>query len=283
MRLRLVLVAVLASTAASAATPIVVHGLAGPFAGGNFVVDCGFSHRAADDPIVAPGVPGASHEHTFFGNRTTSAFSTEDSLLAGATLCRRRQDRSAYWVPTLMIDGQPVVPLGAAVYYRRGTYADVVDPPNGLRMIAGDAHATTPQGLERVFWNCEPQGAGTQDVPACPADPRFSLRLHVDFPECWDGANLDSADHRAHVAYASAGVCPPSHPVPIPSVRLVVRYPVSGLPALAFSSGSIASGHADAFVAWRPRALHRLVRRCLNGRHQCGRRDDGPPVVVTDG
>ena len=270
----------LATIPARAVGPVEVPGLEGPYAGGNFVVDCGFSHRAPDDPIVAPGDPGASHDHSFFGNSSTDAFSTTTTLLAAPTLCHRRQDTSAYWVPTLLLGGSPVTPLGAAIYYRRGTFADVHVPPNGFRMIAGDPRATAPQDIARVFWNCESQGDPEAEVAACPDDPRHSLRLHVDFPECWDGVHLDSEDHRAHVAYADEGECPPTHPVPIPSLRLVVRYPVVGTPPLALTSGSINSGHADVFVAWRGHEFRRLVRRCLNGRRQCGRHADGPRVVV---
>ncbi len=45
-----------------------------------FVVECAYDHAAPDDPIVAPGEPGASHLHVFFGHtavagRTTSGHS----------------------------------------------------------------------------------------------------------------------------------------------------------------------------------------------------------------
>ena len=277
----LAILTALVSVPAFAARPVVIPGLEGPFAGGNFVVDCGFAHRSRDDPIVSPGVPGAAHDHSFFGNETTNAFSTAATLVRGRTLCHRRQDRSAYWVPTMLVNGRPAMPLGAAIYYRRGTYAEVQVPPNGLRMIAGDQRATSPQAVEHVFWNCEQQGLATTEVPVCPLDPRYSLRLHVDFPECWDGVNLDSPDHVSHLAYATAGECPATHPVPIPSLRLVVRFPVTGAQRLALSSGSINSGHADVFFAWRGKQLKRLIRRCLNGRHQCSLKDDGPVVRVS--
>src|SRR5215208_7874929 len=48
----------------------------------NFVVRCGFSHRALVDPIVDFGGK-ADHMHDFFGNKTTSANSTLESLRAG--------------------------------------------------------------------------------------------------------------------------------------------------------------------------------------------------------
>ena len=46
----------------------------------NFISTCRFSHRAPDDPIVFPGHPGFSHDHSFVGNTSTDAFSTLWSL-----------------------------------------------------------------------------------------------------------------------------------------------------------------------------------------------------------
>ena len=174
-------------------------------------------------------------------------------------------------MPTLYADGIAVTPLKAAVYYRRRTTSDVQPFPKGLRMIAGDPTATAPQGIERVFWNCKPDDPHEPELPVCPVDQDHALRLHVDFPECWDGVHLDSADHRSHMAYAAGGECPVTHPVAVPSLMLVVSYPVGGAGRFAYSSGSIDSGHADTIVAWRGRALDRLVRRCLNGRLKCDR------------
>ena len=51
--------------------------------GVNFIENCRFSHQAPDDPIVFFGKPGASHQHTFVGNRTTNASSTFGSLRSG--------------------------------------------------------------------------------------------------------------------------------------------------------------------------------------------------------
>jgi hypothetical protein len=52
---------------------------------------------------------------------------------------------------------------------------------------------------------------------------------------CWDGKNLDSPDHKSHVAYPSngpatftgsstGGNCPATHPVKIPQIMLEVCY-----------------------------------------------------------
>ena len=89
-----------------------------------FVVSCAYSHSAYDDPIVAPGQPGLSHRHDFFGNRTTDAFSTPDSMLGQATSCERQLDTAAYWAPSLFDHGEPVSPLGLDAYYRPGPGID---------------------------------------------------------------------------------------------------------------------------------------------------------------
>ena len=51
------------------------------------------------------------------------------------------------------------------------------------------------------------------DVNKCTA----GLRFQIFFPQCWDGVNLDSADHKSHVTYGYNG-CPSSHPVRLPQV-----------------------------------------------------------------
>ena len=47
------------------------------------------------------------------------------------------------------------------------------------------------------------------------------VRFEIMFGSCWDGHNLDSADHKSHVAYPDLvmnGNCPPSHPVRLPGL-----------------------------------------------------------------
>jgi hypothetical protein len=70
-----------------------------------FQVNCFYSHRLKDDPIVFPGTPGAAHMHDFFGNRSTDAFSTTASLRAASTNCQNSDDKSGYWAPTLYSRG----------------------------------------------------------------------------------------------------------------------------------------------------------------------------------
>jgi Domain of unknown function (DUF1996) len=241
--------------------------------GVNFVESCRYSHQAPDDPIVFPGQPGASHQHTFVGNRTTNAFSSYGSLRSGGTTCMRRDDTAAYWVPALYQGTTEVLPAAATVYYRRGTLTAVSPFPNALRMIAGDAKATSPQGLGITFWSCGVEsGVGRSvDVPTCPDTRGSVLRLHIRFPECWDGRKLDSPDHKSHMAYAVRGRCPSTHPIAVPQITQIYRYPSRGGEGFSLASGGVYSAHADFVNAWKPNVLRRLVDDCLNALVHCGR------------
>jgi hypothetical protein len=246
---------------------------------GVFATMCRFSHEAPDDPIVFPGQAGKSHLHTFFGNRTTGAASTYESLRAGATTCRTEEDASGYWVPALFRNGAEVRPLAMKVYYRTGRHEpeSVKAFPPGFRVVAGDAAADSAQGLRTTFWLCRglrgleagPGFGPTETPPTCPAEN--PLTLHVQFPECWDGVSVDSPDHKSHVAYGRFGRCPPSHATVLPSLALIVHYPIVGEPgAITLASGSAYSAHADFFNAWDQAFLTRAVTECLNVGVLCG-------------
>jgi hypothetical protein len=242
---------------------------------GRFAVPCKFSHRAGDDPIVSPGRTGASHLHDFFGNRTTRAGSTRETLLAGGTTCRRAEDTSGYWAPSLLVGGRIVNPQRAQIYYlTAGRESQTIRPfPAGLKMIAGNAAATGPQDPKKVSFGCAGDRPEVQTKP--PLCVGRDLVLHVRFPDCWSGLATDSPDHASHMAYAShvrrqGMACPPSHPVPVPRIAFNVHYPTRGGPTTALSSGSWYTAHADFFEAWQPGALDDLVRRCLNAGVPCG-------------
>ena len=237
----------------------------------NFTSNCRFSHSSNDDPIMHPGMPGMSHNHSFFGNVSTNASSTLASLRRAGTSCTRRGDRAAYWAPTLVDPhGTLVRPLNASVYYIRATVKPAHAFPAGLRMIAGDMDATKPQRY--VAWSCGPVSgrAPSRSIPTCPSRADTGLQLTVTFPDCWNGRDLDSSDHKSHMAYTVGGLCPSSHPVTVPSMSLTIRYAVTGGPGYHLASGSPYSGHADFVNSWNERELVRLVRECLNAGRQCG-------------
>jgi hypothetical protein len=269
-----------ASSASSAAAGAVQHGGpggglgGGPGGGGRgggyggyFVIRCAFSHRNDDDAIVFPGVPGKSHNHTYFGNRTTNASSTPESLRAsGQTTCQIPADTAAYWVPTLVVNGQAVEPFAAAAYYVRRTNGRVQPFPVGLKMIAGSSAARIPQSLDITSWSCGRGGpAPSSTIPTCTPGANTGLRLRVNFPNCWDGQNLDSSTHQSHMAYSANGACPADHPVAVPALTLIVGYSVAGGPSAELSSQTQFSGHGDFVNGWNQDVLSRLVDRYLNG------------------
>jgi Domain of unknown function (DUF1996) len=232
--------------------------------GGIFVSGCPFSHRLPDDPIVKPALPGASHSHDFFGNTSTNAFSTYDTLRASGTTCDRDADRSGYWVPTLYDAGVAVQPATMWAYYTtRDKPPLAIKPfPAGLRIVAGNAYATGPQPMMVATWGCgDSASTESSSVPLCALG---SLQLHVRFPDCWDGANLDFPDHKSHMAYSSYGHCPAGYGTSVPGLQINVTYPVRGGPTITLASGAAYTAHADFFNAWDQTELTRLVRDCLN-------------------
>lgn len=258
---------------------------------GSFRSVCKYSHMAFDDPIVFPGKTGASHLHTFFGNTSTDALSTTDSLLTAnsSTCAGGTANQSAYWVPALVdtATSRALVPSELIVYYKKGyndlTNAEIQSPPNGLRMIGGrSATATTAPGkYDKVLarFNCNGE-AWTSTVPACPAGG--SLTMELQFPNCWDGKNLDSPDHRSHMATTSAYSpkrCPASHPVPIPTITLNVSFTVEpGANASRYRlasdryDASLPGGyslHADVWLAWDESIKATWMKNCINAGMDC--------------
>ncbi len=261
-------------------------------------VACSFSHMAFDDPVVLPNQPGRSHLHTFFGNTGVTANSTAESIAgSGNTTCLGGiANRSAYWIPSVIDtrEGRPMLPGETIfIYYKtgyKGVRAEDVRPfPPGLRMIAGNARATSPpeRYQERFEFWCTDAGHTTaygngQSIPTCRAGDRLNVRL--DFPQCWDGQNLDSPDHQSHLAYAYNG-CPSSHPIPFVEISFQMFWRVpSNVDTSTWrlssdmADTSIPAGysmHGDWFNGWQAGIVSTWVRDCINARRDCGVGDLG--------
>ncbi|MDT0393508.1 MULTISPECIES: DUF1996 domain-containing protein [Streptomyces] len=247
-----------------------------------FLAECPYSHRLPDDPIVFPGLPGASHMHSFFGSRVTDAHTDVTDLLGSSSTCSPAVDTSSYWVPTMYRGDQPVEPTGTTFYYLgEGVRDDIIQRirpfPQGLRIVAGNAKATgvgDPTSVAR--WSCLHHGEvnPSKDFVNCPAGSM--LESYLDFPQCWNGKDLDSPDHKSHMSYPVNGACPAGHPVPVPKLRQVLRYPVSGsTQGLRLASGPGYTMHGDFFNAWPQNELARRVTDCINVIVKCGA--DGRP------
>jgi hypothetical protein len=250
--------------------------------GGSFRTECEFSHMAFNDPIVYPGQPGRSHLHVFFGNTDIDAFSTPESIAnSGNSTCAGGiANRTAYWIPAVIDTrtGAPVVPDNAIWYYKTfkiGAYDISKNQPlpSGLRMIAGNMHATGPQSMTQ--WSCHGANTGASIPTNCSLGEY--VELSVTFPACWDGVNLDSADHKSHMAYGGGGGCPATHPVPVPEIKLNVRYLVQDVTAPAHwrlssdHAGRAAglSAHADWFDGWVPSVRDTWVENCSQKLQNC--------------
>lgn len=240
-----------------------------------WVVECDFVRHRSDDPIVHPGHAGRSHLHAFYGNRRVHADSTYRSLLASRTSCALAADKGAYWAPAAYVEGQLVIPLDADFYYRVLTKPSAVRAfPRNLKIVAGDAHATSPQSKRIVDWDCE-NGGDSTDRDRPPDCGRGIVSARIKFPDCWDGRRLDSANHKRHMAYSADGpgpwqVCPRTHPVPVPKLLFKLEWPVHDGTGLTLSSGSPVTMHGDFINSWRQSRLVRMVTRCINRAINCG-------------
>lgn len=246
---------------------------------------CDFSHMNFDDPLVFPGEIGRSHLHLFVGNTSVDAM-TNDMRAKGNSTCRGGTvNRTGYWVPAIIdtATGAPVAPSIVHIYYKTGYRGvrnqDVRPWPQGLRMLAGDPtnQRALPSHARNWRWHChtgkyDPRAAIPTDCPS-----GTEIVMEISFPQCWDGKNLDSPDHRSHMAYASGRGCPSTHPVPIPEItyNFVFSVPPSGAKAWRLSSDAYEgppgySMHADWWDGWDPEIVREIISQCINPGMDCG-------------
>jgi hypothetical protein len=200
--------------------------LPSPDASGWFRTLCLYSHMRPDDPVRQPNRPGAAPLTMYWGNTAAGAASTGPSLLGGGnSTCRGGiADRSAYYM-SAVIDtrtGTPIAPDEVHVFYSSGSDRRI--RPNQVRELPAGLRMVTEVGR----WSCWTIGSSIQPtIPtACPANGHIAYE--AVFPRCWDGRNLDSADHRSHVVSLVDGACPPHHPVVLPEISYHALYPVAG-------------------------------------------------------
>jgi hypothetical protein len=252
----------------------------------DFNVVCSVARVAPDDPIVKFGQPGASHSHVFAGNKSINASSTYATLVAGTTNCLLDRDTASYWQPQLYANGTTttgLLPNHIRAYYRAGVCCGrkVSHIPAGLKMVAGNAAATTPQDPGIAGWQCRQVSPDVNTVPKQSTIPTCAstdlLEGSVIFMNCWDGVHLDSADHKSHMSYADdTATCDAAHPVRLPRITLGYRYApgtTTSAAKLAAMPGMTRSGltlHADFFQAWSQPTLDWLVDQCINASVHCG-------------
>ncbi|MEV6840080.1 DUF1996 domain-containing protein [Streptomyces sp. NPDC051133] len=274
---------------------------------GTFTTRCGVNankNHNTDNVIVAPGVTnGAHHLHDYVGNQKVNAFSSNQTFLQGGTSCQNRNDLSSYYWPVVRVQdgsqdfdqnadgggkegnvGKILTPVQAQIKYVGSPASKVVAMPQFLRIITGDAKTTT-NGLANAnaHWSCtgfENKVQLTQQYPICPQGSKV-VRTFA-FQSCWDGQNIDSANHRTHVAFAdpASGVCGNGFKaIPQLTMRLVYditpptiqngqvknAYAVDGFPEQLHKP---ATDHDD-FISVTTGGLANRIASCVNRGQNC--------------
>lgn len=103
-----------------------------------------------------------------------------------------------------MVAGNP------ALRSKKGTFPGICHRCNGKAEVNGGGGAP-----------CDSGDSSTFPTKMCTG----GIRATIIFPTCWDGKNLDSPDHQAHMAYSpgsgalAGSACPSSHPIRVPQVN----------------------------------------------------------------
>ncbi|MEU8991974.1 DUF1996 domain-containing protein [Streptomyces sp. NPDC048558] len=199
---------------------------------GTFATSCGVNENGlfnSDNVIVAPGVSnGAHHFHDYIGNQSNDAFASDEDLANAETSCVDQGDKSTYYWPVIRLQngsqekdanspgggiegnaGEIVTPKAVTLDFVGNPRSKVTEMPRLLRIITGDAKAfVNGTANANASWSC----TGFEDrqlkdkYPLCPQGS--DVVRTFKFQSCWDGQNIDSANHRTHVAFAAAdGSC----------------------------------------------------------------------------
>ena len=245
---------------------------------GTFTTKCGTNgndNHNTDNVIVAPGVAnGAHHLHDYVGNQSNDAFASDQELAGAQTSCQNQGDKSSYFWPVLRLQdgsqdfdqnndgggkegnvGKILQPAQAQLKFVGNKKGNVVAMPTALRIITGDAKAfVNGNANANVNWSCtgfENKVQLKDQYPICPQGSQV-VRT-TNFQSCWDGQNIDSANHRTHVAFAQAdGSCANGFKaIPQLQVRLVYN-----VPAPKLENGTVVNPYAvDTF----PENLHKPI------------------------
>ncbi|WP_371573529.1 DUF1996 domain-containing protein [Streptomyces sp. NBC_01314] len=244
---------------------------------GTFTTRCGTNgndNHNSDNIINAPGVSnGAQHTHDYVGNQDNNAFTSDQEFLQADTSCQNQGDKSSYYWPVLRLQdgtaefdandlgggaegniGKILEATEAELKFVGNKASDVVAMPQALRIITGDAKAFT-NGLANANtnWSCTgfEDRQLTDKYPICPEGS--SVVRTSFFQSCWDGQNIDSANHRAHVAFVQEdGTCANGFQA-IPQLQARLVYDV---PAPQIQNGQVVNPFAvDSF----PDQLHKPI------------------------
>ncbi|HET9140514.1 DUF1996 domain-containing protein [Actinophytocola sp.] len=260
---------------------------------GTFTSRCGTNangHRNSDNHIAAPGVVnGAHHQHDYVGNEDTDNQSTPESLSAAGTTCTNG-DKSTYFWPVIRVRdrdgggagddapnphniGEIIAPASANLTFHGNPVSKVVAMPQFIKVLTGNAKAAIQNGANaNAKWTCSGfQNRFTDKYPLCPRGSRL-MRV-ADFPSCWDGQNVDSANHRTHIVFPDkTGACPAGTKA-VPQLRITLTYNlprgrIFAVDAFPEVQHNPTTDHND-FQNVMPEALMNQAVTCINSGRRC--------------
>ncbi len=257
-------------------------------------------------------------DSTYASLRANGASTCEPNNPATVSSLGIALNRSAYWMPAMLNGkGQVVLPDYVSIYYKRRPKSDpmvgantsypghqgiAVDLPNGLKFVFGRDPTNPAGGQNGAYFNCDGPTATSGHFDNleiaqanCPSTPTLvkqwdgsmlptynRIGMVISAPDCWDGKNLDSPNHRSHTSFGSYGYwgyykCPPTHPYAIPGFLMGAWYTVAPDETYSLSSDSVmtpglprgSSAHADFFGAWSPVALKLWHDNCIDKLLSC--------------
>ncbi|KXH64089.1 hypothetical protein CSAL01_01336 [Colletotrichum salicis] len=265
------------------------------------------------DPLMSFGVaaPHVHAIHGSGGISPTADFG--DLTASDCTSCRVKQDKSAYWHPALYFQDSStgefelVDQVGGMLAYYLLNGKDIKAFPPGFRMIAGDTYrrnytagdpskpdpqksewailGQTDQSVLRqraIGFNClnyarAPEGTLYRhflpDKAYLDANCANGVRFEMMFPSCWNGKDVDSTDHKSHMAYPDLvidGTCPDGFETSTPNLLYEIIWNTyafkdrSGRFVVANGDTQGYGYHADFISGWDEDLLQSAVDTCTN-------------------
>ncbi|KAF8753691.1 hypothetical protein RHS01_06669 [Rhizoctonia solani] len=260
-------------------------------------------HGAKSMPVEYPSHIELEEQCSILCSSQTSAQMPHTRL---SVLHLARRDLSNYWFPKLYFrdpktklfepvgngGSSPCIllkPWDADVFYGGPGLKAF---PEGFKMISGNPRSrskkfATETGSQEELreratkWACLRYSAGLPGYegygfPTTDCEAGFQARLHM--PSCWDGKNVDSADHMSHTAYLDRldnGKCPSTHPVPLIHLFYEVTWDIHAFASrwtaadgwpFVWATGDPTgySWHGDFQNGWETSVLQKAIDTCNN-------------------